>query len=45
MIKCNHSPLQKFVYSIMKNDKVKNWSQEIHANNPTYRIPTYKRKR
>ena len=31
MIWCNPSPLQRFVHSTTKNDRVNNWSQEIHA--------------
>ena len=27
-------PLCKFIYSVTKNDKVSNWSQEIHAITP-----------
>ena len=34
MILCDHSPISKFVYSVMKNDKVYNWSQEIHTIMP-----------
>ena len=35
IIKCNHAALCKFIYSVTKNDKVNNWSQEIYA------IPSY----
>ena len=28
------TPLWKFVYSVLKNDKVNNWSQEMHAITP-----------
>ena len=31
MVRCNHVRLQKFVYSVTKNDKVNKWSQEIHS--------------
>ena len=34
MIWCDHAPLCKFIYSVMKNDNVNNWSQEIHAITP-----------
>ena len=34
IIQCDHSPLCKYIYSVMKNDKVNNWSQEIHALTP-----------
>ena len=34
MIECDHVPLCKFIYLVMKNDKVNNWSQEIHAITP-----------
>ena len=30
-IRCDHSPLHKFVYSLTKNDKVNNWSQGMHV--------------
>ena len=30
-IRCDHAPLQKLIYSVTKNDKVNNWSQDIHA--------------
>ena len=30
-VRSNHAPLQKFVDSMTKNDKVHNWSQERHA--------------
>ena len=31
MIQCNHALWGNFIYSITKNDKVNNWSQNIHA--------------
>ena len=31
MVRYDHAPLQKFIYSVTKNDKVNNWSQEIHV--------------
>ena len=31
MILCNHAPLHKLIYSVTRNDKVNNWSQEIHS--------------
>ena len=31
MVRCDHDLLQKIVYSVTKNDKVNNWSQEMHA--------------
>ena len=31
MIWCDHAPLCKFIYSVMRNNRVKNWSQDIHA--------------
>ena len=34
MIWCDHAPLCKFIYSVMKNDKVNNLSQEIHVITP-----------
>ena len=34
MIQCDHTLLFKFIYSVMRNDKVNNWSQEIHAITP-----------
>ena len=34
MVRIDHALLQKFVYSLMKNDKVNNWSQEMHAITP-----------
>ena len=34
MIWCYHVPSGIFIYSVMKNDKVNNWSQEIHAITP-----------
>ena len=34
MIWYAHAHLCKFIYSVMKNNKVKNWSQEIHAITP-----------
>ena len=34
MVQSDHAPLQKFVHSITKNDKVNNWSQEIHVITP-----------
>ena len=33
-VRCNHAPICKFVYSVTKNDKVDNWSQDIHAITP-----------
>ena len=33
-IKCDHAPLHKFMYSVTKNGKVNNRSQEIHAITP-----------
>ena len=34
MVRYDHAPLQKCIYSITKNNKVNNWSQEIHAITP-----------
>ena len=34
MIWCNLTPLCKFIYSFMKNDKVNNWSKEIQSLTP-----------
>ena len=34
MIQCDHSPLCKFVHSVMKNNMVNNWSQESHTITP-----------
>ena len=31
MVRCDHVPLQKFMYSVTRNDKVNNWSQETHS--------------
>ena len=31
MVQCDNAPLWKFINSLTKNDKVNNWSQEIHA--------------
>ena len=31
MVRCDHAPLWKFVYSVTKTDKENNWSQKIHA--------------
>ena len=33
-IRCEHAVLCKFIYSVTKNDKVNNWSQEIHSITP-----------
>ena len=33
-IRCDHAPLHKFMYSVKRNDKVHNWSQEIYAITP-----------
>ena len=30
-IRFDHAPLCRLIYSVTKNDKVDNWSQEIHA--------------
>ena len=34
MKRCDHTPLCKFIYSVNKNDEVKNWSQEIQSITP-----------
>ena len=34
MIRWNYASLCKFIYSVTKNDKVNNWSQEIHSITP-----------
>ena len=34
MVRCDHALIQKCVYSVTKNDKVNNWSQEIHSISP-----------
>ena len=34
MIQCDHAPLHISIYFIMKNEKVNDWSQEIHAITP-----------
>ena len=34
MVWCDHASLHKFIYSVMENGKVNNWSQEIHAITP-----------
>ena len=31
MIKSDYATLHKFIYSVTKNDKLKNWSQEIYS--------------
>ena len=31
MIRCDHAFLQKFIYSITRNDKANNWSHEIKS--------------
>ena len=33
-IRCDSAPLCKCVYSVTNNDKVNNWSQEIHVITP-----------
>ena len=33
-IRCDHTPLHEFVYSVTKNDKVNNWSHKMHAITP-----------
>ena len=33
-IRCDHASLCKLVYSMTKDDKVNNWSQEIHVIAP-----------
>ena len=34
MVECDHAPLCKFIYSVTKNDKANNWSQEIRSVTP-----------
>ena len=34
IVRCDHVPLRKFIYSVTKNDKVNNWSTEIHSITP-----------
>ena len=34
LIWCDQAALWKYIYSAMKNNKVNNWSQEIHAITP-----------
>ena len=34
MIQCDYAPLHKFTYSVMRNDKVINWSQAMHTVTP-----------
>ena len=34
MILCDHAPLHKCIYLVIKNKKVNNWSQEIHVITP-----------
>ena len=34
MVQSDHTTLWKFVYLVTKNDKVNNWSQEMHAITP-----------
>ena len=31
MVRCDHVPQQKFIYSVTKNDKINNWSQGFHS--------------
>ena len=33
-IRCNHTLLHKFIYSVTMKDKMNNWSQEIHSITP-----------
>ena len=33
-IRCDHALICKFMYSVKKNDKVSNWSQEMHVITP-----------
>ena len=34
IVRSDHAHLWKFMYSVVKNDKVNNWSQEMHAITP-----------
>ena len=34
MVRCNHALLQKFIYSVIKNDKLNNGSHEIQSITP-----------
>ena len=43
-IRCDHTPLHTFMYSITKNDEMNNWSQEIHAKTPYINLEQIKGK-
>ena len=43
-IRCDHATSCKIMYSVTKNDKVNNWSQEIHAITPCMDFECIKRK-
>ena len=44
MVRCDHAPLQKCVYSVTKNDILNNWSQEIHSITPHIEVKHIKGK-
>ena len=44
MVRGEQAPIWKFMYLVMKNDKVNNWSQEMHAITP-HRICLYQREK
>ena len=44
MVQSDHAPIWTFIYSVIKNDKVNNWSQEMHAITPHIEFEHSKRK-